>query len=135
MARMTSIASASASTLCPGVSFGPPSAAIPSQNAPAPRPSSTRPPLRMSRLAALRASRTGGRSGTLATFGATRTFVVAAATTDSSVHVSRNDGWYGWSWKLTMSRPATSASRDSSTTASACPATGVMNTPNWRSWR
>ena len=44
--------------------------------------------------------------------GATRTLVVAAATTDSSVHVSRNAGWYGWSWKLTMSSPTTSASRD-----------------------
>ena len=95
IARMISIASASASTPSPGVSFGPPLAAIASQNAPAPSPSSTRPPLRMSRLAALRASTTGWRSGRLATFGATRTLVVAAATTDSSVHVSRNRGWYG----------------------------------------
>ena len=53
----------------------------------------------MSRLATLRASTAGGRSGRLATFGATRTFVVSAATTDSSVQVSRKRGWYGWSWK------------------------------------
>ena len=59
IARMTSIASASASTASPGVRRGPPMASIASQNAPAPRPSSTRPPVRMSRLAALRA-RTGG---------------------------------------------------------------------------
>ncbi len=89
----------------------------------------------MSRLAALRASTTGGRSGRLATLGATRTLVVAAATTDSSVQVSRKADWYGWSWKLTMSSPATSASRDSSTTASAWRATGTMKAPNWRSWR
>ena len=66
---------------------------MPSQNAPAPRPSSTRPPLRMSRLATLRASTAGGRSGRLATLGASRTVEVAAATTESSVHVSRKLGW------------------------------------------
>ena len=38
--RITSIASSSASTLCPGVSRRPPIASIPSQNAPAPSPSS-----------------------------------------------------------------------------------------------
>jgi hypothetical protein len=132
---MMSSASSRASTLSPGVRRGPPIASIPSQNAPAPRPSSTRPPLSTSRLAALRASTAGGRSGRFATFGATRTLVVCAATTDSNVQLSRNDGWYGWSWKLTMSRPTTSASRASSSTAPACAATGVMNTPNWRSWR
>ena len=135
IARMTSTASASASTLCPAVSRGRPSATSASWYVPAPIPSSTRPPLRMSRLAALRASTTGGRSGRLATLGATRTLVVAAATTDSSVQVSRKADWYGWSWKLTMSSPATSASRDSSTTASAWRATGTMKAPNWRSWR
>ena len=95
VARITSIASASASTAWPAVSRGPPTAAIASGNAPAPSPSSTRPPLRMSRLATLRASTTGGRSGRFATFGATRTFVVCAATVASSVHVSRNRAWYG----------------------------------------
>ncbi|HEX6457288.1 MAG TPA: hypothetical protein VF032_00100 [Thermoleophilaceae bacterium] len=75
------------------MSFGPPFAAIASQNAPAPSPSSTLPPLRMSRLAALRASTTGCLSGRLATLGAMRTFVVCAATTDSSVQVSRNCAW------------------------------------------
>ena len=73
IARMTSIASLSASTPWPGVSLRPPIASIASQNAPAPRPSSTRPSLRMSRLATLRASTDGGRSGRLATFGASRT--------------------------------------------------------------
>ena len=49
----------------------------------------------MSRLATLRASTTGGRSGRLATFGARRTFVVCAATTDSSVQVSRKRALVG----------------------------------------
>ena len=66
---------------------------MPSQNAPAPSPSSTRPPLRMSRLATLRASTAGGRSGRFTTLGATRTVDVAAATTESSVQVSRKRGW------------------------------------------
>ncbi len=77
--RITSIASESASTLSPGFNRSPPIAAIPSQNAPAPRPSSIRPPLRMSRLATLRASTAGLRSGRLATFGASRTVSVSAA--------------------------------------------------------
>ena len=87
------MASASASTAWPGVSLGPPTAAMASQNAPAPSPSSTRPPLRMSRLATLRASTTGGRSGRFATFGATRTVVVCAATTEINVQVSRKRPW------------------------------------------
>ena len=95
MPLMTSIASLSASTACPGVSFCPPIAAIASQNAPAPSPSSTRPPESRSRLAAARARTAGWRSGRLITFGATRSVVVCAATHDSSVHVSRNAGWYG----------------------------------------
>jgi hypothetical protein len=90
---MISTASASASTLSRGVSRGPPLAAIASQNAPAPSPSSTRPPLMRSRLATLRARTTGWRSGRFATLGATRTFAVWAATTDSSVHVSRKRAW------------------------------------------
>jgi hypothetical protein len=90
---MTSIASLSAVTLSPGLRRRPPIAAIPSQNAPAPSPSSTRPELRMSRLATLRASTAGGRSGRLATLGASRTVEVLAAITESSVHVSRKRGW------------------------------------------
>ena len=73
----------------------PPIAAIASQNAPAPRPSSTRPLLRMSSEATLRASTAGKRSGRFATFGATRTDEVCAAITESSVQVSRNRFWYG----------------------------------------
>jgi hypothetical protein len=73
----------------------------------------------MSRLAALRASTTGCRSGRFATLGATLTFVVSAATVERSVHVSRNADWYGWSWKLTRSSPTTSASLLSSKTACA----------------
>ena len=65
---MTSIASSSASTDSRGVRRGPPIAAIGSQNAPAPSPSSARPPERMSRLATARASTAGGRSGRFRTF-------------------------------------------------------------------
>ena len=78
----------------------------------------------MSRLATLRASTTGGRSGRFATFGASRTLVVWAATTESSVQVSRKRAWYGWSWNVTRSSPTTSASRASSSTASACAGVG-----------
>src|SRR3954449_2137107 len=66
---MTSIASSSASTLSPGVRRGPPIAATASQNAPAPTPSSTRPPLSRSRLAAARAATAGGGSGRVGTVG------------------------------------------------------------------
>ena len=89
----------------------------------------------MSRLATLRASTAGGRSGRLATFGASLTVEVFAAITDSSVHVSRNRAWYGWSWKVTRSSPLTSASSASCTTASACSAIGGTKTPNCNSWR
>jgi hypothetical protein len=90
---MTSIASLSASTDCPGLSRRVPMASIPSQNAPAPRPRSTRPPESRSRLAAARATTAGGRSGRLSTLGAIRTRSVFAATQDRSVHVSRKRGW------------------------------------------
>ena len=32
--------------------------------------------------------------------------MVRAATNESSVHVSRKRGWYGWSWNVTRSSPA-----------------------------
>ena len=130
---MIAIASVSASTDCFGVRSGPPIATIASQNAPAPRPSSTRPPLSTSRLATLLASMSGSRSGRFATLSARRTLVVAAAATDSSVQASRKRRWYGWSWKVTRSSPAASASRASSTTAFARSASGVTKTPNWSS--
>ena len=86
---MTPIASSSASTASPGASRSPPAASMASQNAPAPRPSSTRPPLRMSSEATDPASTAGLRSGRLATLGATRRVEVRAAMTDSSVQASR----------------------------------------------
>ena len=90
---MISIASARASTPCPGVSRRPPIAPIASQKAPAPIPSSIRPPLRMSRLATDRATTAGCRSGRLSTLGASFTRPVAAARNEISVQVSRNRGW------------------------------------------
>lgn len=92
-ALITSIASPSASTLSPGASRLPPIASIASQNAPAPRPSSTRPPLSKSRLAAARAITAGGRKGRLSTLGTTFTLFVRAATNESNVQVSRNRDW------------------------------------------
>lgn len=105
-----------------------------SQYAPAPRASSNRPPLSRSRLAALRASTTGGRSGRLRTFGARRMTSVRAATYDSSVQVSTNCGRYGWSWKVTRSRPARSDSCARATATSGLAADGVRNEPKSRSW-
>ena len=89
IARMTPIASSSASTAAPGASRTPPAASMASQNAPVPIPSSTRPPLRMSSEATDPASTTGLRSGRFATFGATRRVEVRAATTDRRVQASR----------------------------------------------
>lgn len=86
------MASSSASTASPGLWRGPPMAAMPSQNAPEPSPSSTRPPLRMSRDAAALASTAGGRSGRFTTSGNSRTRSVRPASVDSSVQVSRNAG-------------------------------------------
>jgi hypothetical protein len=88
----------------------------------------------MSRLAAALASTAGGRSGTFATFGNTRTLLVLAATTDSSVQASRWSPWYGWSCTLTRSRPSSSVSSASRTASPALSAAGGMNVPNSRSW-
>ena len=85
-------------------------------------------------MATLEASTAGGRSGRLATFGASWMLLVCEARLLSSVQVSRNLAWYGWSWKLRMSSPSVSASRDSVTTWRASAAAGVMNTPNCRLW-
>jgi hypothetical protein len=90
---MTSIASLSASTASPGARRGPPIASIASQIAPAPSPSSNRPPESRSRLAAARASTAGGRRARLSTFPDSRTLSVRAAAQVSSVQVSRNAGW------------------------------------------
>ena len=64
---MRSIASLRPATASEGDRLGPPIATIASQKAPAPRPSSNRPPDNRSRLAAWRASSTGGRNGRLIT--------------------------------------------------------------------
>ena len=85
-------------------------------------------------MATLRASTTGGRSGRLATFGATVTRSVRAAITDSSVQVSRNLAWYGWSCTVTRSRPTCSLSTASSTTRCGAAASGVRNVPKRRGW-
>ncbi len=66
---MMSMASLSAMRACAGVRLGPPRPVIGSVKAPAPRPSSNRPPLSMSIVAACLASMAGGRSGRLATLG------------------------------------------------------------------
>ena len=77
-----------------------------------------------------RATTAGGRSGTLSTLGAIRMLSVRAATKVMSVHVSRNAGWYGWSWKVTRSRPDASATCESATGVSGFAAAGVMKAPN-----
>ena len=91
-ALSSATASASASTASPGVRRGPPAATITSQNAPAPSPNA-RPPVTRSRVAAAIASTTGGRSGRLATLGASLIVLVRAPRTDSSVQVSRYFAW------------------------------------------
>ena len=63
----------------PGLLRGPPIASMASQNDPAPSPSSTRPRLSTSKLAAAFASIAGGRRGRLATSGKKRTLCVLAA--------------------------------------------------------
>ena len=60
-----------------------------SQNAPAPRPSSNRPPETTSRLAADLAMTAGERSGRFATSGKTRTRSVLARTVAINIQVSR----------------------------------------------
>ena len=59
-----------------------------------------------------------------------RMLSVRAATKVMSVHVSRNAGWYGWSWKVTRSRPDASDTWASATGASGFAADGVMKEPN-----
>jgi hypothetical protein len=77
---MICMASSSASTDSPGVRRGPPIASTPSHNAPAPTPSSTRPPLSTSSEAAAFASTAGWRSGRLSTSGSSVIRSVRAAT-------------------------------------------------------
>jgi len=60
-------------------------------------------------------SMTGGRSGRCSTLWLSRTREVRAATYVRRVQVSRKPGWYGWSWNVTRSRPARSATTASST--------------------
>ena len=76
---MRAIASSSALTDSPGVRRGPPIPATPSQKAPAPSPSSTRPPLSTSSDAADLATTAGWRSGRLSTSGSSVTRSVRAA--------------------------------------------------------
>ena len=87
------MASPSASTDSAAVSRDPLMASMASQKPPAPRASSTRPPLSRSRLATERASTAGGRSGRLMTLADRWIRPVRAAAYDISVHVSRNAGW------------------------------------------
>ena len=89
------MASLSDSRAVRGARCGPPIPAIPSQNAPAPRPSSNRPPDRTSMVAACLASITGGRNGRLATLVTKWTLAVFEASQVSSVNVSRNPSLYG----------------------------------------
>src|SRR6266516_2057114 len=104
-----SIASLSARRASATVRRGPPMPAIASRNAPAPRPSSKRPPLRTSMVAACLASITGGRSGRSATLGKKWTLLVCAASQVIWVKVSTKPGLYGWSWTPAYSRPDASA--------------------------
>src|SRR5438067_8348525 len=85
----------SADTDSAAVRAGPLYALIPSQKPPAPRPSSSRPPLRMSSVAAALASIAGGRSGTFATSGKTVILSVLIAMAVSSVQVTEKRRWYG----------------------------------------
>ena len=103
---------------------------MPSQNAPAPSPSSNRPPLSTSIDADALASSAGWRSGRFATSGNNRTRSVRAASNAISENVSRKRRWYGWSWIPTRSRPERSAARTCSSTASGSAASGTTNAPN-----
>ncbi len=87
---MMSMASTSAARPSPTERRGPPMPAMASWNPPAPRPSSNRPPVSTSMLAACLASMAGGLSARLATFGKKRTRRVAAASQVISVRVSRS---------------------------------------------
>ena len=90
---MTWIASSSARIDSPGPRRGPPIATMASQKAPAPSPSSNRPPLSRSSVAAALASIAGGRIGSDATSGKTETWWVVTAIAVSSVQVSWNRRW------------------------------------------
>jgi hypothetical protein len=87
------MASSAAWSASAGVRRGPPMAATASQKAPAPSPSSTRPPVGTSRVAADLASIAGGRRGRLATSGKNRMRVVCPASQAIRVHVSWNRHW------------------------------------------
>src|SRR4051794_41940233 len=112
MRRMTWIASSSASTASLGVGSGPPIAPIASQKAPAPRPSSKRPPDRRSIVAAAFAITAGGLSGRFVTSGEKRILLVRAARDGISDHVSRERRWDGGSWVPTGGGPGGSAPLD-----------------------
>ena len=92
---MMSMASLSACRACATLRRGPPIPAIPSQNAPAPIPSSNRPPLSRSMVAACLASTAGGRSGRLATLVNKRSWLVRAASQVMWARASVNPGLYG----------------------------------------
>ena len=76
-----------------GLRRGPPYAAMASQKPPAPRPSSKRPPLSKSIVAAAFAMTAGGRRGRLATSGKILNVAVDAAIIAISDHVSTNLRW------------------------------------------
>ncbi len=86
------MASLSAARASAGLRRGPPSPAIRSVNPPAPSPSSNRPPLSTSMLAACLASMAGGRNGRLATFGNRWTRLVRLASQVIRLNVSRKSG-------------------------------------------
>ena len=132
MPWMTSRASSNAWNASPGERRGPPIASIASQNPPAPRASSKRPPDSRSSETAARATTAGWRKGTLSTLGATRMRDVDASTHDIRVQVSRNRGWYGWSWNVTRSKPSSSLKTASATVAAGSAFEGVMKVPNSR---
>src|SRR4028119_1973733 len=87
---MTSIASSVDLTASPGLRRGPPMPTTASQNAPAPSPTSTRPPEMTSRDAAAFASMAGGLRGRFATSGKKRTRSVTGTRVGMSGDGSRN---------------------------------------------
>jgi len=91
------MASSRAATDSPALRCGPPSATICSHSccAPVASPSSKRPPLMMSRVAAARASMSGSRRGRLARFGNSVTREVRTATAVSKVIASSRPVQYG----------------------------------------
>src|SRR5213592_2346801 len=123
------IASRSASTPSPGERRGPPIVATRSHEAPAPSPSSNRPPLIESSDIAAFAIIAGGRSGRFATSGKIVIRSVRASRSAISIHVSRKRRWYGWSWMPIRSSPAPSAATASSTSFWWSSAFGISETP------